>query len=252
MQEKKIKGFPRNSFLLSLLLHLLLLLSISIVIIFKPEENKKPPHLYIPSYVYRGSLPSFNQHKSIPNQQRTSQAHENNQLQKDLLVSKNKFMIKEKATDLKARFSARKEETPKKTKIAKIQQGPPSMLGASLASLKANQMESIRHTKETEPILLVGDLNQVADPIIKLMGRSLSAHFSYPETEGMLGIKGKVIIELVLHPEGHFTNIRMLRSSQNQNLDAAALYAANTAPRVDGADRFLSAPTRFVVGFVFN
>ena len=98
----------------------------------------------------------------------------------------------------------------------------------------------------------MGDLNQVADPIVKLLGRSLSAHFQYPDTEGILGIKGKVILELILHPNGNITGIRMLKSSHNQNLDSAALYAANTAPTVLGADKFLSTPMRFVIGFVFE
>lgn len=253
MQKNKIKGLLRNSFLLSLLLHLLLLLSVSIVIILKPKENKKPPHLYIPSYVYKGPLTPFHPNKSRPYPKPLSVTHEKSFVQNNnQTVSNKKSILKEKETDQKATLITRKEVSQKKIKMVNRQKQPVSMLEASFATLKAEQMKSMQRTKEAEPVLLVGDLNQVADPIIKLMAQSLSAHFRYPDTEGMLGIKGRVIIELVLHPEGKFTDIHMLKSSDNQNLDAAALYAANTAPRVVGANRFLSHPTRFVVGFVFN
>jgi hypothetical protein len=43
-----------------------------------------------------------------------------------------------------------------------------------------------------------------------------------------------------------------VQSSQNEDLDAAALYAVNKAPRIDGADRFLAKPKTFVVGFLFH
>ncbi len=238
---KNIKGFIRNSFFLSILLHLLILLSITTVILVKPEEQKKPPHLYIPSYVYKGSASYFKSPPKKPTPRYTQQAKQQ------------KSLMDQKETDHQSTLIVNKKQQTRKSINHSQQPSHFSMWQASLASLQQEQINSLRQAQDKEkPVLLIGDLNQVADPIIKLMAQSLSAHFNYPETEGRLGIKGRVIIELVLHPEGHFTNINILKSSENHNFDAAALYAANTAPLVEGANRFLSKPTRFVIGFVFN
>jgi TonB family protein len=99
---------------------------------------------------------------------------------------------------------------------------------------------------------MIGDDHAPADPLIKLIGRSLSAHFRYPRMAGELGIRGRVIVELTLHPEGYYSDVQMLKSSDNEDLDAAALYAVNSAPDVIGADHFISKPKHFVIGFVFN
>src|SRR5438477_525236 len=82
--------------------------------------------------------------------------------------------------------------------------------------------------KEADPILLIGDDSHPADPLIKLLGRSLSAHFRYPRMAGQLGITGRVVISLTLHPEGYYSDVQMMQSSDSQELDAAALYAVNS------------------------
>ena len=252
MEKNRTKGFiQQRSFLLSILLHLLLLLLFTIVIVIKPaDEEKKHPHLYIPSYVYTGSTAAFKQPRHTQKTQRQNVQHMA-QDEKEIETPKNAIAVKE--TERKSQFAAKKKNKPKQT-MANRQQpmSAMSMLAASLTSLKQQQMNSLKRVNNDKPVLLIGDLNQPADPIIRLLAQSLSAHFRYPETEGMLGIKGRVIVEVALHPEGYFTDIRMLKSSTNANLDAAALYAANTAPDVQGANRFLSEPTRFVVGFVFD
>jgi TonB family protein len=121
-----------------------------------------------------------------------------------------------------------------------------------MAALKANQLEDIRNNlSDTEPVLMIGDPNTPADPLIKLMARSLSTYFRYPDTEGMMGIKGRVLVKLTLHPEGYYSDIQLIQSSDNGSLDAAALFAVNKAPKVIGADRFMQKPKRFLVGFVF-
>jgi TonB family protein len=215
----------RHTFWLSALLHFLLFVCITTVIIVDPEKNQKPPQLYVPSYVYKGAItPSLQQPSRVASS--VQKAHQ------------------------RTRNEVNSQQTPDKP-ASKEGVYPKSMLAASFASIQSSTLKALSTPKNTEPILLIGDENVVADPLIKLLGRSLSAHFSYPKTEGMMGIKGKVIIGLTLHPDGNFSDVAMLRSSDNQNLDAAALYAVNSAPKVLGADRFLNEPKHFVVGFVF-
>lgn len=221
MQRNIAKKLLKNSFWLSLLLHLLLFF-FSIAIILQPEENKKRPHYYVPpvpSYVYTGKINPFSQQPSQVAAQNNTRSSKNNSLMKKTSPSKG------------------------------IHQQ--SMLAASFAMLQNEQFKSLNKPKNTEPILMIGDENEIADPLIKLIAKSLSAHFAYPKTEGMLGIKGRVLVEFTLLPKGTFIDIQMVQSSNNKNLDAAALYAANSAPTVFGADRFLSEPKHFVVGFVF-
>ena len=214
----------RHTLWLSLFLHSLFLMTFSMVIVL-PEENHKSPQLYVPSYVYKGAItPAMRQPSMMTSS--LQQAKQN------------------------AQNKTNSEQTVYKP-AAKHGIYPKSMLAASFASLQSSQLKELSTPKNTEPILLIGDENEMADPLIRLLGRSLSAHFNYPKTEGMLGIKGKVILGLTLHPNGSFSNVEMLRSSNNQSLNAAALYAVNTAPPVFGADRFLDKPKHFVIGFVF-
>lgn len=222
MQKRLIRRLLQHSFWLSVLLHLLFLIAVSVVIIFPPEE-KKTPHHYVPSYVYKGAI--------TPARQPSQVAQKNKPVKR--MERPEQRVLKEMPT---SKYGLHRQ----------------SILAASLTTLKQNQLKSLRPMqKEEEPILLIGDQNEMADPLIKLIGRSLSAHFNYPETEGRLGIRGRVVLELTLHPDGRFTDIRLVKSSENHNLDSAALYAANHAPAVPGADRFLEAPKRFVIGFVF-
>ena len=70
--------------------------------------------------------------------------------------------------------------------------------------------------------------------------------------EGNFGLRGRVLVSLVLHPEGFYSNVQIVQSSENNDFDNAALYAVNSAPKVIGADHFLDKPKRFIVGFIFD
>jgi len=228
--QKSIKNhLPAPSFWLSLLMHSLLLLYFSFVLVSPVPKNQKSPHLYVPSYVYTGKT---------PRQQQTASASS----------------IKTQSENAGTQGLTKKTDTTRSETEMGVR--PKSMLAASFSALQQMQQESITSSlqtlKDIEPIYLVGDYNQVADPLVKLLGKALSANFKYPKMAGEFGIKGRVVIGMTLHPEGYFSDVQILRSSQHQDLDAAALYAVNQAPRVKSADRFLSAPKRFVIGFVFS
>ena len=225
MYKVLIKRVLSISFILSLLLHLLLLLSISTFIILQqPKENKKIPDLYTPSYVYKGGTTA----KPAPQKTQAKQqvASANSQI----------------PTSYQAQKPSQKTKNQRR-----------SVLAMTNDFLQQNQHDTIAHLKqEQDPIYLIGDKNSPVDPLVRLLGAALSAHFDYPREEGMFGIRGKAIIGLTLHPNGRLSNVQLLQSTDNQDLDSAALYAVNAAPIVRGADKFISEPKYFVIGFIFR
>ncbi len=247
-ENSTIRKILQNGFWISLLLHLLLFLAV-ISLITKPEtqKNKPLPHYYVPAYTYTGSIkPSAAAQQSTAAKQQTSSAK---QITAES-VEQPESIETVKQTESTLQFPKDTKKIPvKKTAPAPIQK---SLLSSSFDMLKSEQMQEVSKKTESEPIYMIGDDSQPADPLIKLLGRSLSAHFSYPRTAGQLGIRGRVLIGLTLHPAGHYSDVQLLQSSENPDLDAAALYAVNSAPQISGADRFISKPKHFVVGFVFN
>lgn len=233
-QENKAKRLLKNSFWISIVLHLLLLLSAVAFLFVHPEEEQKPPHYYVPAYTYKGAItPSPSQHKVVA--QKTEQS-----------LPTPKPMQAPMQKPIQSPITRPVHATSKHGIY------PKSMLAASLNMLKQEQLKAVAESqKEAEPIYLVGDESQSADPLIKMLGRALSANFSYPKQAGMFGIHGKVLVEMTLHPEGYLSDIRIVHSSSNQDLDAAALYAVNNAPTIYGVDRFLDKPKHFVIGFIF-
>jgi TonB family protein len=220
MQRGLTKKLFRNSVALSILLHLLVLLSMTRIIFFTPGTEKtyedRSPQLYVPAYTYSGSVK--------PVSHRSEQTTEAKNIQKEIPTSSRG-----------------------------INRPEPSVLDMSRSVLQHNQIqEALSRPENVEPLLLVGDEHQVASPLVIAVGKSLSAHFHYPRNEGNFGIKGKVLVQFILHPEGYYTDVQIVKSSSNQAFDAAALYAVNTAPTVIGIDKLLKGPTPFVVGFIFD
>ncbi|MHB1948341.1 MAG: energy transducer TonB [Gammaproteobacteria bacterium] len=237
MKHDQSKGFLSNQFLLSIILHLLLLISV-LLFVTAPEEEKKSPEYYVNSYVYQPPI------TSSVHQQKASKVHTPQfKPQKKLTLPP----IQEQHVATHAL-----PHTQKNISMATGSENK-SIMAMSLDALKQNQIQhALQQPKDEEPILLIGDSTLATDPFIKLIGRSLSANFTYPELEGRMGIKGSVLVELIIHPEGYYTDIHILRPSESQNFNNAALYAINKAPQAVGVDRFLSKPKRLVVGFIFN
>jgi TonB family protein len=229
MFKRLVKRLLPPALILSLFLHLLILLSVT-VMIFAPrvEEQQKSPELYTPAYVYKGGITASS-----------------------LSSPKPVKMQKEMASNPLPPTSQQKEQlsTSKSTK----REVKKSVLSMTYQFLQQNQHAMIAHLKqEQEPIYLVGDSNSPVDPLIRLLARALSAHFDYPREAGMFGIRGRAVISMTLHPNGHLSNVQLLQSADNEDLDAAALYAVNSAPLVKGANKFMSEPKVFVIGFIFR
>lgn len=216
-----------------------------------PEDRalKKIPDI-VPAYTYTGSIrPTFQSPQQAQAKQQKVKKTSNN---KPLNQSEKTRHTKELSKTKPAKETVYLNDSLQKKPASPTRHFGGSLLSSSLNQLKQEQVHAVTHPRDKEPVYLIGDDNAAADPLIKLMGRSLSAHFRYPDLAGKMGIKGKVLIALTLHPEGHYSHVQIIKSSHNQELDAAALYAVNTAPIVKGADRFLSKPRHFIVGFIFR
>lgn len=246
MQARITKKFIQKSFLLSIIFHLLLLLfllTLSTIITFNPvEKTNKPPELYIPSYVYKGAI-TPRVHTTPTENASTSQPAATTEPPKP--------MIQKTQTEPSPLFSQPKQISSARKNNFSSQS---SILAMSRNMIRQNQIDTaVNNLNDSEPpILLVGDKHAAVDPLVKLVGRSLSAHFHYPKIEGIFGARGRVYIELVLHPEGYFSDVQIVQGSDIQDFNAAALYAVNTAPTVVGVDKFLPRPKRFIVGFIFE
>lgn len=214
-----------NSFWLSVLLHILLFTFFATVVIFPVPDIQKHPTLQVPAYVYKGAIKPIAENTTV--------------------------------SDATAADPSKIKPTPTKNKPfkqtkSKYGLSPAALWSSTRSVLQASQMEALQSLQSSQPIYMIGDDNEAPDPLMKLVGQSLSAHFKYPEMAGKFGIRGRVLIGMTLHPEGYFSHVAIVSSSHNADLDGAALYAVNKAPRVAGADRFLIAPKHFVVGFIFH
>jgi TonB family protein len=236
MRNDLAKKWIPYSILLSILFHLLLIASFLVVL--RSPEPKKSPQFYQPAiraYTYTGAITP----RSSPSQNKST-------AQKSTPVDSGEQFLPAP----KGNYAFANQSNPQRQKSTTPQK---SILEMSQETLQTNQMNAnLNRSTDEEPILLVGDEHAVADPLIKLIGRALSAHFNYPKMEGEFGVRGRVLVELTFHPEGNFTDASIVESSNNENFDAAALYAVNNAPKVIGADHFLEKPKHFVVGFIFN
>lgn len=250
MVTRTFKRLLLNTFWLSVLLHLLLLALFSIFFFLPKEDKKKTPHLFVPSYLYKMTAATLQRQSAAKATVSTYKKENRTPQAQDFSKPQETF----KAPVIAHSRYAKSDEKKAAATPSKIRHQPQhkSMLMATQAFLKQSMHHSITAPQDEDPIYLVGDNNAISDPLIILMGKALSAHFEYPRMAGEFGIKGRVLVRLTLHPEGFFSHVQILQSSNNRDLDAAALYAINAAPTVYGVDRFLSSPKNFVVGFIFR
>lgn len=248
MQRNKTKRRLLNAFWLSLLLHIIILAIIFLIVQNEPERRTAPDHT-VSAYTYQERpSPTIQQRRQTQSKQTKSNLTEQKTMaekQKEKVTVKQSKTLADKEGIKPPAQKSTTHETPSPQK---------SMIAASFAMLREQQMQKMSEAayENVDPIYLVGDPNMPADGFSLLLGKALSAHFEYPKLAGEMGIRGRVIIGLTLHPEGYFSDVEILQSSHHRDLDAAALYAVNQAPTIEGMNKFLSKPKHFVVGFIFN
>lgn len=222
ISEKLALILQRHSFWLSLLIHVLLLLSVTLVFVRAPQhELEKKPALEIPSYLYRS--------QSQPEQPQ--------------VVNNNTLNFKPN-DEKKAAISV--SEAVKKNASAKT---TAKQAYAKLAN--TNQAKVLRPSKNKQGVHLIGE-NKVVAPLIKLLGTALSAKLIYPKIAEDFGLSGVALVGFRLHPSGDVTDIQLVKSSTADVLDQAALNAVSAISPLKSAAAYVSEPQFLVIGFIFG
>ena len=209
----------RYGFALSLLLHLLLLASFSMVWTFTPQQQDHKPSLYIPSYT---------QQEDPTN---ASQPHE----------AQPKASRKEEAT-----------KKPDDLPLKPVKESKPSEKDASSPPKASSRpVTEVRSNQTTQPVHLVGDKPN-DQPLIELLGKALAAHLQYPKIAIDFNLRGTVYVGFDLHTSGLVSNVRVMKSSGTDVLDQAALEGVRAMSPVSNVNQYLPQNRFLVVGIIFG
>ncbi len=226
MLTKTTRILQRNSFWLVLLCHCLLFSGVSFEWFasaknFKDEEEDKPS-LFIPSYVaHDESAPSLQQQPQ-PDPTSPAKPQEKASTQKpQKSVPTSKLGIEKPATP----------------------HVPPSF--------NTSRPIDISRTPDTEPVHLIGD-KKIDRPLLTLLGKALTRHLIYPKSAIDLNVKGTSVIGFILYPDGHVTDVQVLRTSRAEVLDYAALSAARAIGPLSHVGQYLDKPKFMVIGIIFE
>lgn len=208
------KWIQRVSLSLSLLGHLLLLLSFTVAIKFSSPLPfpPKPPGIEINSYVYQPPA-------QLPTQM---QAQEN-------IVEKQKPVAKN---------GLQKPVPPKK------------MSTVAHRMNAATRMVNIGPNPEDDPVHMIGD-KKVDNKLMKALGKALTKHLVYPKIAADFRIRGIAYIGMTVHPDGSISGVKLLQSSRAAVLDQSALAAAEAA-FVPDASVYLHKPKFIVIGIIYR
>ena len=118
--------------------------------------------------------------------------------------------------------------------------------------MRFNQVMDITSAKNAEPVHLIGDNKKTPQPLIILLGKALTAKLIYPRAAIDLTVKGVSVIGFLLHPDGHVTDVKLLKSSRADILDQAALAAARDISPVKNVGQYVDEPKPIVFGIIFG
>ena len=209
----------RSSLWLSALLHLLLFLSFSVAFVYQypPQQllKKEPPSLDVPAYLYREQKHPVVQ-QAVP--------------QKNVPTS----------------LAGIEKPAPSNS---------PAVKNANESTSKpvspASEPIKVNASQKTEPIHLVGG-KELPKPLLKLLGKALSAHLVYPKIAVDFKVRGTAIVGFMLSPDGQISNTQLMQSSRADVLDQAAMDGINAMSPVNQVNLYLKEPKFMVVGVIFR
>lgn len=111
--------------------------------------------------------------------------------------------------------------------------------------------EDVSNPIDEEPLHLIGESKIIA-PLIKILARALSRHLFYPRVAAELSLRGTVLVGFVLHPAGYVTEAKVVKSSGTGVLDDTARDAVGAMSPVGDVHEYVSAPEYLVVGIIFG
>ncbi len=224
----------RHSVLLSLLLHCLLLLSFVTVLNLSPVVKPDPkPSMYIPSYAVNLPTPP------MPVQQQQQQQAQPKPKEP---VPPQKPVEKMKAQTDKSVIPTEKETNPEQITASTT---------AAPKTSKYKPIDNADAAVDEQAVHLIGD-KKTEDPLIKLLGKAISARLVYPRAAVDFNLHGTAYIGFTLHPNGELTGIRVVQTSGADVLDDAALRGIQAISPLGGANQYVPKERFLVVGIIFK
>ncbi len=240
MLSTRLRSWQRHTLWLSLLAHVLFLLSLATWIVVQPHDRPQTePASSIPAYV-TSEAPSTPQIETPPAPQAAAPAAEAAPQPELKKIEKNGLekLVKEKA-QVKAAESKPAGKPAPSTKPHKpvfARDGVP---------------EDITNPYDQEPMHLIGE-SKIIKPLVKIIGRALSRHLFYPRVAADFNLRGVVLVGFVLHPEGYVTETRVVKSSGTGVLDDAASDAVGAMSPIGNVSEYVPAAEFMVIGIIFG
>jgi len=88
--------------------------------------------------------------------------------------------------------------------------------------------------------------------LVALLHAAISAQQQYPESALRMEREGRVRLAFILHNNGTISNLRTIRPSGTESLDAAALRAVNAAVPFKGVGKYVDRAKEYQVDVVFE
>jgi len=118
-------------------------------------------------------------------------------------------------------------------------------------SVELNQVIRTSANTDSQPVHLVGD-KKLDKPLLAILGKALTAHLVYPKIALDFNLRGVSIVGFTLSPDGRVSAVELLKSSQADLLDQAALSAVREMSPVSGVNTYISKPEPVVIGIIFG
>lgn len=119
------------------------------------------------------------------------------------------------------------------------------------ASASTQAFKPMQSLKEEQGVHLIGD-EKIDKSLRVILGKAISQHLIYPKSAIDFHVHGTVLVGFILHPDGHVTNIRLVKPSSAGILNGAALSAIKEISPVSGIAEYLSTSRFLVVGIIFE
>ena len=213
-RHKKLTTFLiSNALPISLLLHLLFLLSITRFSQTQHLSPQKSYYYYEPAYIYDGKTP--------PSPLATAQEKSH---------QPDKITQQQPAPDASA-IPQKKIDTPKKVS-------------------SKEHPQTTNQAKHTTPLNMIGD-ELLKDTFRKLLGEAITSHLSYPNFAKELNLRGTAAVGFTIHRNGEITDVTLVKTSKERILDVAALRAVEDSSPLKSAEIYLKEDKYLVVNIIF-
>ncbi len=241
MNIENVSTWKRHTLWLSLLVHLLFLLSLSVVLV-QPKPDL--PSATAPSALQSYLTPSPDMPPAPPVQE--TMAAQPTPVTAEKPVPKPE--VKKIETDING------IEKPVSLNVKENQpasQPKPSTAPHKPVFAKDSVPEDVTNPTDEEPLHLIGE-NKIVAPLIKILARAISRHLMYPRVAADFNLRGTVLVSFILHPEGYVTSAHVMKSSGAGVLDDAARDAVGAMSPVGDVHEYVAAPEFLVVGIIFG